>query len=193
MVQERLLEALLFKLQSSGWKPRLGEKPSGKAFQGKGSALTKALRSEKPGLFEKLNQILAIYCEWGQQWLYCGHDRDFFFFWPYHAAWGGLSSLTREQTHAPAVELKNLNRWNARKVLAMKRISKSYCWYRSKLVGNCSLSPLAATASFPTKHLICTWSPYCPHLRARRCQWGSSPDPGLSPSRHPTFPRSYWR
>ena len=117
----------------------------------------------------------------------------FFFFWPYQAAWGGLSSLTREQTHAPAVELKNLNRWNARKVLAMKRISKSYCWYRSKLVGNCSLSPLAATASFPTKHLICTWSPYCPHLRARRCQWGSSPDPGLSPSRHPTFPRSYWR
>ena len=123
-----------------------------------------------------------------------GMIRDFFFFfWPYHAAWGGLSSLTREQTHAPAVEMRNLNRWNAREVLAMKRISKSYCWYRSKLVGNCSLSPLAATVSFPTKHLICTWSPYCPHLQARRCQWGSSPDPGLSPSRHPTFPRSYWR
>ena len=122
-----------------------------------------------------------------------GMIRIFFFFWPYHTAWGGLSSPTREQTHTPAVKMQNLNRWNAREVLAMKRIFESYCRYRSILVGDCSLFPLAATVSFPTKHLICTWSPYCPHLQARRCRWGSSPDPGLSPSRRPTFPRSHWR
>ena len=40
----------------------------------------------------------------------------YIYFCPHHAAWGNLSSMTRDRNHAPAMEAQSLNRWTTREV-----------------------------------------------------------------------------
>ena len=55
-----------------------------------------------------------------------------FFFWSFSFGCScniqDLSSLTRDQTHAPAVEVQSLNHWAARKVSSLP-ILKSVCFF----------------------------------------------------------------